>query len=186
MFFNILSTIPKSLFWQTPLGFLIIGLIWLFMIHPFFRWAGSWVSWFIMWELSALELIDHTTKQCQRRNGGVFEREPGRLDDRDWIIHHGCVGREEGHDYPIYGVGQRFQKQDGQLTNWFIDRGPFRPRFLHYCRRRNHLGYLTIRPILQSRLPSTPSCPLLLGWLSLPPSWPPLPPGWALRGHQAC
>jgi len=97
-------TISRSLFWQIPLVLLIVHLIWLFMIHPFARWVGSWTAWLIMWELSALELIDDTTKQCQQKNGGTLERKPSRLEYRDWLFHHGCVGREEGHDHPIYGV----------------------------------------------------------------------------------
>jgi hypothetical protein len=170
--FKIHPAMSKSLSWQTPLGLFIIRLIWLFMIHPFVRWAGSWVAWGIMWELSALEFIDDTTEQCNRKNGGTLEKQPGRLNYRDWLIHHGCVGREAGHEYPIYGVSQGSKCKDGKLTDRLIDPGPS-------CHRCHHLGHHTIRPILQPPLPSPQSNPL-------PPGWPSLPPGWALRGHQAC
>lgn len=60
----------------------------------------------ITWELSAQELINNTTEQCKRKNGGTMEKNPDRLKYNDWMIHHGCVGREEGHDHPIYGVSQ--------------------------------------------------------------------------------
>lgn len=106
MSFAIRPIMSKSLVWQIPLVSFIIRLIWLFKIHPFVRWLGSWIAWMVMWELSALELINKTTAQCERKNGGTMEKKPARLAYKDWIIHHGCVGREEGYDHPIYGVSQ--------------------------------------------------------------------------------
>jgi hypothetical protein len=40
------------------------------------------------------------TKDTTKQNGGRLERAPGCLKDR-----HGCVGREAGHEHPVYGIG---------------------------------------------------------------------------------
>jgi hypothetical protein len=101
------AVVFKPLYWQTIIGLLIIRLIWLCVLYPFLRMAGSWLAWSIMWELSALKYVAKTTYLCSRRNGGTLEQEPGRLAYQDWLIHHGCVGREAGHQYPVVvGVSQ--------------------------------------------------------------------------------
>jgi hypothetical protein len=102
MSLNIPEIVSKPLSRQIILGLLLIRFIWLTLLYPFLRLAGSLTSWFIMFELAALKLIDETTEQCLRTNGGTFELHPGRLGYHDWLIHHGCVGREEGYDYSVY------------------------------------------------------------------------------------
>ncbi len=109
MLFETITMMFVFLSWKTVRSVLItsiLSLLWVFVIPPFAFWAGSWVSWGLMWELSSLEFIATTTDQCRRKNGGTMELVPSRLGYKDWLIHHGCVGRADGHDHPIYGVSE--------------------------------------------------------------------------------